>query len=191
MSIELWWLKMNTAGRCDQRFSSPTIRSRTPASASAASEPTDVAKLAASRRLRLSRPIPAPSAPAAASPASAAPVRTTVSTPGRPRPENRYDGPAAVLGDLGKSVLRIERARIADGVEEVHVLVAVAVAVAALEVDAAPAREVTHRARLRGAPKHLAVQLAREHALLHTHRGRQQMLHVEVRRQRGDLVARG
>ena len=90
-------------------------------------------RLTAVRRLRFSRPTPAPSPAAAPQPASAAPVRAI----GR-RPRPARGGRSGVTGqprsrrDARPGRLGVERARVADRLEERDVLVAVAVAEAAL-----------------------------------------------------------
>jgi hypothetical protein len=59
-SRPLWWLKMKTAGRCDQRCCSPSTRRSIPASEVARSLHTAPITLVASRWERLTRPAAAP-----------------------------------------------------------------------------------------------------------------------------------
>src|SRR5439155_416373 len=56
VSTALWWLKTKTAGRCDQRCSSPRTARCTPASAVPSSPHAVIARFTMSRRLRLSTP---------------------------------------------------------------------------------------------------------------------------------------
>ena len=113
------------------------------------------------------------------------PSARTVSMPGRPRPESLYAGQPRSAATLARSGLRVERR--ADSRRRRGSTCPrrrCRSRSCRLQVDAAPTREVTHRARLPGAPQHLAAERAGEYAVHHPDRGRQQMLHVEVLRQR-------
>ena len=85
MSIADWWLKMNTAGRRAQTFSSPRTCTSRPASAVPSSPHVDDAMFTACCQLPLSAAAGRPIRNDGKSAPIASPVRTICSAPGKPR----------------------------------------------------------------------------------------------------------
>ena len=100
------------------------------------------------------------------------------------------DGPVTVGRNALEARLRIERARPADQLEKRHVLVAVAVPVAASELDAARFGELAHDIRLTFSPPHGTHELAGKDAVRDLDLGAEDLVYQQLGRERCDLVAR-
>ncbi len=191
MSRPLWWLKMKTAGRCDQRCSSPLTRRRMPASALPSSPNVVPARLTTCRQLPSSTPAGSPSRNDGTRLPTASDVRTTSSTPGMPRVRERPAGPATPDRDRGEPPVRIGGARIADLLEQRQVLVAVGVEEALGEIDAAAGGETARRFQLSLAVAQRRRHGAGEPAVAHLEAAAQHVLDAQVAGDGLDLVARG
>ena len=162
----LWWLNRNTAGRADSRYSAPRTESRTPASAVPSSPASAMPRSTPSRR----EPFNAPSATPAPNPPTM-PGRgrrgaRDLPQPGPPAGAEAHDRPALLGRDEREARLGVERSRAPDRREERHVLGAVGVRVARLEVDAVLRRERLHGLGLAAPPQRRAARAAGRDAVL-------------------------
>src|SRR5207302_10014275 len=98
-------------------------------------------------------------------------------------------GPAPLLRVRGEAGVGVERPRVPDDLEEGDVLVPVRVAVAAAEVDAPARGELADRLRLGLAPAHRLEHLTGEDPAGHLQPGAEEVVDLEVARDRLRLEA--
>ena len=99
--------------------------------------------------------------------------------------------PAPLARELGQAAVGVERPRPPDRLEVGEVLLAVAVRVALVEVDALLLGEAPHGVGLAGAPQHGAGQLSGREPVDHFDLRAEQVVDAELAGERRDLERRG